>query len=131
MFASRYFPDKYYAPRYFPKVGLDSIIGAILYNFFFSAYNEDDMTLFLTPLAVTTSDIDDENALMTVDSKSYLPDRIWVGAVGNVKLVLDDGTTHILYAASPGGWHKVPFFTGIRTTGTTATNISVTRERSL
>lgn len=26
MFARRFFPDRYYAPRYFPKVGADPIV---------------------------------------------------------------------------------------------------------
>ncbi len=84
------------------------------------------MVKLLVPKLVTKSDANDINALLADLS---MPDKIMVGVSGDVVLLLDNGTTWLMPSVAAGGWHDAPLFKGIKSTGTTASSINVTRKR--
>jgi hypothetical protein len=98
------------------------------YSALFFALNElledESMQTLATPKVVTKSDSDLNSAVLP-DGRN--PEFLYVGVSGDVALQLADKTTLTLPSVAAGGFLWMPSFTGILSTGTTATGILVTR----
>ena len=85
----------------------------------------------MIPVAVTPSDVTLNNALLGTSPNQFMADQLWVGVSGDVIVYLSDGSTFTYTAVAAGGWHDMPFFRGVKATGTTATGIKATRKRRI
>jgi hypothetical protein len=101
------------------------------YNALFFASNtlnellEDNiMQTLATPKIVTASDTDLNSAVL---ADGCNPEFLYVGITGDVALQLADKTVLVLPSVAAGGFQLMPPFTGILSTGTTATGLLVTR----
>lgn len=81
-------------------------------------------SISVTPL--DDPDTDDPNRGNAIVGERFAQ-LLWVGAVGDVVVILEDGTSQTMPNVIAGGWHAMPPFKNIQSagSGTAATEIFV------
>lgn len=122
------FPDAHFPEAHFPHdapEGGGDVIILYFNDFVIEAYQEEDeMLRIYPPVSVTKSDSEFDNARLADGSN---PELIWIGTAGDVTVFMPDQTEFVYPAMVAGGWLLVAPFTGVKSTGTTATAIAVSR----
>lgn len=122
-FPLAHFPDANFPEAHFPHEAEEGGGLAVLTQYEYFMEDEDMQTL-AKPKAVTKSDTDFNNAVLS-DGRN--PEFLYVGTSGAVALVLADKSELVLPGVAAGGFLWMPAFTGILETGTNATGLMVTR----
>jgi hypothetical protein len=123
-FPLAHFPDAHFPDAHFPHEAAEGGGMAVLTQYEYFMEDEDDMQTLAKPKSVTKSDTD-LNCAVLADGRN--PEFLYVGTSGAVALVLADKSELTLPGVAAGGFLWMPSFTGILSTGTTATGLMVTR----
>lgn len=133
-FPIAHFPDAHFPDAHFPHGDAPPESDGEILLFFgellniFDQEEVEQMYRIFPPKNVTKSDTVTDNAVLSDHSN---PELVWVDTVGSVTLftpLSDGGISEVLYPATvAGGWLLVAPFTGVKSTGTTATVILSSR----